>query len=348
MNTRNWATLGHDLIMEVVGKAVEQDRLSHSFLITGVEGVGKMTLALDIAKAANCETLEVIIRPCGECSQCRRIELGHHTDVFTYDLERREDPSGKLSTTITMEQLREDFLKQIHRKPFEGRTRVFIITSADLMRSEQSNILLKTLEEPPDDTIIILLASGTENLLETIVSRCQLLQLKPVSTRKVMEAIENREFSTEIEKKEIARLSRGRIGWAIRASIDSTVVEDIEKYLDSLESAVMGSLEEKFEFSRMASMRFREDRRVVIHDMDLMLTWWRDLLMLSVDSDEGIVNISRIETMKLILNSLTTTQIVKAISQIRIAVDNLQKNVSPRLVCDNLMLKLPVVAVSAI
>ena len=110
----------------------------------------------------------------------------------------------------------------------------------------------------------------------------------------------------------------------------------------------MGSLEEKFEFSRMVSMRFREDRRVVIHDMDLMLTWWRDLLMLSVDNDEGIVNISRIETMKLILNSLTTTQIVKAISQIRIAVDNLQKNVSPRLVCDNLMLKLPVVAISAL
>ena len=214
MKNRNWTTIGHDQILEILGKAVELDRMSHSFVITGIESVGKMTVALDIAKAANCEISNTEQRPCGECSQCQRIQSGYHTDVFIYDLEIKDGTSGQLSTTITMEQLREDFLKQIHRKPFEGKTRVFIIASADLMRLEQSNILLKTLEEPPDDTIIILLATGTENLLETIVSRCQLLQLKPASTEKIMEVISDSDFHTEIERNKIARLAKGRIGWA--------------------------------------------------------------------------------------------------------------------------------------
>ncbi|HIC48353.1 MAG TPA: hypothetical protein EYP00_00575, partial [Dehalococcoidia bacterium] len=148
MKNRNWTTIGHEQILEILGKAVELDRISHSFLITGIESVGKMTVALDIARAANCESFNTKLRPCAECSQCRRIQSGYHTDVFTYDLEIKDGTNGQLSTTVTMEQLREDFLKQIHRKPFEGKARVFIIGSADLMRSEQSNILLKTLEEP--------------------------------------------------------------------------------------------------------------------------------------------------------------------------------------------------------
>ena len=347
MKNRNWTTIGHDQILEILGKAVELDRMSHSFVITGIESVGKMTVALDIAKAANCEISNTEQRPCGECSQCQRIQSGYHTDVFIYDLEIKDGTSGQLSTTITMEQLREDFLKQIHRKPFEGKTRVFIIASADLMRLEQSNILLKTLEEPPDDTIIILLATGTENLLETIVSRCQLLQLKPASTEKIMEVISDSDFHTEIERNKIARLARGRIGWAIRASGDSTIVMDLEKYLDSVESAVTGSLEDRFEFSRVLAMRFREDTRIGMYDMDLMLTWWRDLLMLSIDSDMEIVNISRRTTMEDILRSLTTAEIVKAISQVRIALDNIQKNLNPRLVCDNMMLKFPVTTISS-
>ena len=347
MKNRNWTTIGHEQILEILGKAVELDRISHSFLITGIESVGKMTVALDIARAANCESFNTKLRPCAECSQCRRIQSGYHTDVFTYDLEIKDGTNGQLSTTVTMEQLREDFLKQIHRKPFEGKARVFIIGSADLMRSEQSNILLKTLEEPPDNTIIILLATGTEDLLETIVSRCQLLQLRPVSTEKVMEAIIDIDSQAEIDNKEIARLSRGRIGWAIRASRDSTVIRALEKYLDSVESAVTGSLEDRFEFSRVLAMGFREDRRIGMYDFDLMLTWWRDLLMLSIDRDVEIVNISRRTTMDDILKSLNTVQIVRAISQVRIAIDNLHKNVSPRLVCDNLMLKFPVVTVSA-
>ena len=122
---------------------------------------------------------------------------------------------------------------------------------------------------------------------------------------------------------------------------------DLEKYLDSVESAVTGSLEDRFEFSRVLAMRFREDTRIGMYDMDLMLTWWRDLLMLSIDSDMEIINISRRTTMEDILKSLTTVEIVKAISQVRIALDNIQKNLNPRLVCDNMMLKFPVTTISS-
>ena len=108
-----WKTVGQEGSMEIVSRGIRSERLAHSYLITGIESVGKMTLALDIARASNCIDTKLELRPCGNCNQCLRIDALNHTDLFIYDLEPAEEDSNKMSTTITLEQLRDDFLKQI-------------------------------------------------------------------------------------------------------------------------------------------------------------------------------------------------------------------------------------------
>ena len=158
-----WKTIGQLSSIDRISKAASLDRLSHAYLICGMDGIGKVTFARDIAKVANCLDMSTSSGPCGSCNQCIRIDSYNHTDVFIYDAKKDLDGVGRTSTMVTIDQLREDFLRQVHRKPYEGRTRIFIISSIESMRSEQSNILLKTLEEPPDAVVIILLSTTTSS-----------------------------------------------------------------------------------------------------------------------------------------------------------------------------------------
>ncbi len=175
----NWTTFGHKKAIQGVYKAYLANRLSHAYLIIGNENVGKTTLSLDIAKLVNCTSEN---KPCSDCQNCKRIDSNSHTDVSLIDIF-----SEKNSATSGIDELREAFIAKTNRKPFEGSCRVFILQSIDNMRVEQSNILLKTLEEPPEDTIVILLAENINSVLETIRSRCQLIFLDPLQESEVLE-----------------------------------------------------------------------------------------------------------------------------------------------------------------
>lgn len=336
-----WKTVGQERSIEIVSRGIRSEKLAHSYLITGIESVGKMTLALDIARASNCIDMTLESRPCGSCDQCFRIGALNHTDLFIYDLQPTEEDGNKMSTTITLEQLRDDFLKQIYRKPFEGRNRVFIIAAVERMRTEQANILLKTLEEPPDNVIILLLSKDHEGLIETIVSRCQLLRLRPVGTEIIRGYVENLVNLSDTDREEITRLSRGRIGWAYRAATDVDFLANVRDSIDAIETAVTGTLEDKFKHSRNLSSRFRRDRRIGHLDIDHMLTWWRDVLLVTSGIEEEVINISRLDTLRSMAASLNPSEVASTIKYVRSALRNLEKNVSPGLVYDNLMLKLP-------
>lgn len=335
-----WLTIGHESSIDMISRGVRSNRTSHSYLITGVENVGKTTVALDIARVANCFNVGSDGSPCSHCSQCCRIESGNHTDVFMYDLEPASDESGRLSTTVTVDQLRDDFLKQVHRKPYEGKKRVFIIAALERMGMAQSNMLLKTLEEPPDDVIIILLSSRDKGLLETIVSRCQLLNLKPVDDGIVREYIQQITKDGESIEEEIVRLARGRIGWAHKAVNQSGFFTDVKLSIDAIEIAMTGSLEDKFAYSEELARLFQKDRRLGGDALDYLLIWWRDVLLLVSGRQEEIFNISRRKKLEEVSAGLNLHQAAKAIGFVRTAEENLGSNVSPGIVCDDLMINL--------
>ena len=316
-------------------RGLDSDRLSHSFLIAGPPQVGKTTLALDIAQAVNCESDE---RPCSQCGQCGRISSGLHPDVRIVGLEKSR--SGRLRTLIGIEQVR-DVQRETSLLPFEGRYRVIIFESAELFSEEAANSLLKTLEEPPERVLIILLATDALAMLPTIVSRCRLLQLKPVPSTVIAEFLSDREGVSLDRAREIAGLASGRVGWAVRAVEDTDMLKRVSDVLDEVETVIRSPLTERFDYAAGLADRFSGDRRSVYSDLELWLSWWRDVLLVGQKKPDLVSNVARVDSLTQAAERLSPDSVTGAIRTVMRTSFLLERNVSPRLALEDMMLKLP-------
>ena len=295
-----WITKGQDKAIKIMSSALRTDRVSHAYLISGPEHVGKTTFALDIARAVNCQSADIELIPCGNCSQCKRISSMLHTDVFLYDIQPSKDDSNLPTRAVTIDSLREDFISQVYKKPFEGKARVFIISAVEKMRSEQANVLLKTLEEPPDDTVIILLSEQLDGIIETIVSRCQILNLNPISHRLVEKYI--REFLPDLEMydpAEIARLSKGRIGWVNNVVTDDTIMVSQNELLDIYSNMISDDIDERLEVASKLAERLHRSYNSDGEELDIWMTFWRDILLIKSGRSGEVANLSRTEIIEL-------------------------------------------------
>ena len=184
-----WRIIGHKKSINILDRSLKQNRLAHCYLLVGPPNIGKTTIALEIAQAVNCTEND---KPCGECNQCLRIAKRRHSDVQIISLENAisEGQTNKQKTEISINDIRE-MQKSAFLKPFEGTCRVFIIKTVEKLSIEAANCLLKTLEEPPSQVIVILLShTNTSNLMQTIVSRCQIIKLNTLPISLVAEHIQ--------------------------------------------------------------------------------------------------------------------------------------------------------------
>ncbi len=151
-----WQVVGQDRVISLLQRSLEKKALAHAYLLVGPPHVGKMTLALDLAKAINCDAAAP---PCGECTACRRIASGKHADVQIIGLAGDGDSAeARSQTEISIDQIRQ-MQHSACLPPFEGRYKVFIIEGAELLSNEAANCLLKTLEEPEEKIVFLLLAA---------------------------------------------------------------------------------------------------------------------------------------------------------------------------------------------
>jgi DNA polymerase III subunit delta' len=195
--------LGNQSIRETVRTQLATGRLRHSMLFAGVTGVGKWTLAQFIAKASNCVRLQNDF--CDSCPSCERISDNAHPDV------RNVAPDGQF---IKIDQMR-SLSREVFFKPFEGRRRVFIIDEAEKFRDESANSILKTLEEPPDTSFLILITSRPNDLLPTIRSRCQTYRFAPLSANDIEQLLQGRTSYSPLERQLLARIAGGSLGRAL-------------------------------------------------------------------------------------------------------------------------------------
>ena len=197
--------IGHCKEIEMLKRSIESNLLAHAYLFTGPDGVGKKKVALNFAKVLNCESGRS--DPCDSCSSCKRISHGTYVDVQIFA------PKG-LSRQLKVEQI-EQFISQANLKAFEGRKKVFIILDADRANVSFQNKILKILEEPPDDTIIILITSNSNSLLPTIRSRCRILNFSALSIADVEKIL----LQSKVEKQKAttaALLSEGQVAKAFQ------------------------------------------------------------------------------------------------------------------------------------
>lgn len=263
------SVLGHERLKDLLLRAVASGRLPPALLMAGPEGVGKRTLALAVARAALCERGSG--EPCDACSTCRRVGRGIHPDVFLVE---------PATAAIKIEQVR-DAVREIAGRPFEGRARVFLVNDAHALTEQAANALLKSLEEPPSTSHVLLVTASPQALLPTIRSRCQLLRFGPLPTRLVEEQLRRQAGLDEDEARLRASLAGGSLGAALAFESEAyrSVREELLALLESLPRA--GTLE------RLAAAEALADHADPILSLTTLRSLLRDVAVLGVGAGTG-------------------------------------------------------------
>ena len=314
---------GQEFVVRSLEQSLLQGRLHHAYLFAGPPHLGKTTLAVQFAQALNCTG---DASPCGECPACARIAKGEHADVrlIGVDPEATEGPR----TLIGIGAVR-DIIHTAYLRPYEGRKRVFIITEADLLSADAANALLKILEEPPPDVVLILLSNNAEGVLPTVRSRCQTLEFRPLPIEAVARVLREEEGLGEEQAQVLARLSRGCIGWAIGAGRDDALYAGVHQRLEHAVDAIEGGLDARFSYAEELARRFQRDRSTGREDLYLLLRWLRDVLLIQQGLGELIVNLSWKDTLERHAAGLTQAAAAGWAREVIQTIEALERNANP-------------------
>ena len=322
-----WQVVGHKWAVDLLKRALASGRVAHAYLLTGPPQIGKRSLALNFAQALNCLSDNNEEKPCGQCLACSKIAHGNHPDVQIIEGE---------NGTLKIAQMR-TLRHEAALSPLEGRWKVYIIRQMEQATAEAANCLLKTLEEPPSNVILMLTASEAEALLPTIVSRCQVLNLRPLATETVQASLQER-WGVDAERAQLlARLSGGRLGWAVTASQNDAILARREKHLDEMMALMGQGRVERLEYAQQLS----RNPEAVPELLHLWLSWWRDLLLAASGSSVGITNVDSEDTLRIQAQRYSLGQVRNFVEALRAAAWRLERNANTRLTLEVLMLSLP-------
>ncbi|OGW75862.1 MAG: hypothetical protein A2Z72_04365 [Omnitrophica bacterium RBG_13_46_9] len=311
---------GQDWALGILRENISKNCVFPSYLFVGPDGVGKSEVAKNFAKTVNC--LDAAkdfgqFEPCDRCASCNKINLRIHPDVFFVE------PKG-LSLSITIDQIRAVIAKA-NLKPYEGKKKVFILDKAHSMNNEASNAFLKTLEEPPKDTVFILMSRSKEALLSTVVSRCYVIRFftAPLET---VENIIMEKFGTERDQARIlSNFSCGRIGEAIKMN-EEKFIERKNRIIDSLLNTGKGLLKELEAYS---------DKEELKMDLEFLVSFFRDIFLYkAIKNEKNLFHIDRIAEIKSRCGRFTLEGLDYMIKRIIVLRSYIDRNVNPKIVVD--------------
>lgn len=360
------SVIGHEGAVAALNRSLGEGRLAHAYLFAGPPGVGKATLALELAKALNCHAVDA---PCGACSVCRRIAAGKHPDV---ELVRPGGACDESDHDHSADAGRDIRICQVRRTehvlgiaPFEGGRRVVIVDPAESLNQQSADAFLKTLEEPPNGAVIVLIASNEGALSETIRSRCRRVPLRALPATETERALVDRFGAEPGRAAALARLFGGQLGRAVEALCDADFDARRAAMLDQAEEIATAALVERFAAAeRLADAYAKRERPKVDAEgepvvpappkdgkarsradvfatLDLWIEWWRDVLLVASGSEATVTNGNRVPRMSESAAALGPESAAAGVQALRDARRDLEQNVNPRLAFEALMLRLP-------
>jgi DNA polymerase-3 subunit delta' len=315
-----WGLVGQERAEAALERALAAGRAAHAYLLVGPERVGKHTLAVTLAQALNCEGEEP---PCDRCEPCRRIAAGIHADVQIVTLEEAEEEDERRKG-IHVSQIRE-MERVTALKPFEGRSRVVIIDPADEMNASAQNAFLKTLEEPPP---------------QVVFPRCRRLELRMLSVADVEATLLERDVDGE-RARLLARLSAGRIGWALEVAADPSLLERREETLDQAAALASMSVAQRLELAERLAGEYRRRPEALLAELEAWRDWWRDVLIVQAGAEDGVANVDRLEGLRRDAAHLPREGVAAFVRALGEARHYLGENAQPRLVMETLLLEAP-------
>jgi DNA polymerase III subunit delta' len=336
----NWNLVGHEWAVDMLQKHVVNGTMRHAYLFAGPPGLGRRTLALRFAQALNCPTPLEPGLPCGECRDCKQIAAMQHADLRVIEPAIRDPNNSKdlipaLNGEIRIQQIRE-LQKSINLKPYQSQYRVLIFLRFHQANVEACNALLKTLEEAPSYAVLILTADNPEQLLPTIVSRCEVLRLRPLGIEEVRKALESRGVETD-RAQLVAHISGGRFGYALQMIEEPALLESREERLNDLQTLISASRVEKFAYAEKLSRDKDSMRQAVL----IWLSYWRDVMLRSAQAETPLTNVDRNVEIEDLAGRLDLSAARAVVGGLENVLKKMERNVNPRLLAEVLLLDLP-------
>jgi DNA polymerase-3 subunit delta' len=315
--------VGHQRQLDILRSAMAKGRLHHAYLLLGPEGVGKRTVAKALAKAIYCVESEQDY--CGRCVNCARITNGNHPDV------RLIEPLAD-KKEISIQQIRE-LQRELNYRSFSGKRKIAIIDPAALLNSSAQNALLKTLEEPPVDSLIILITPNAGGLLPTLRSRCLRLSFAPLSGAQVAAFLESKDGMRADEAKLLAAMSMGSIGASANLDKDE-LIENRRVWLSMLISLKVGD----YNAAVIAAEAFAKNRDDALRFLKWAESWYRDLLIYgATQRPDELVNLDMLPQIDQRATETSVDCTLSALSQTTGASASIQRNLNRRMVLEKFL-----------
>jgi len=267
---------GHESTIAHLKTAIQTDKLSHAYIFSGEDGMGKNLLANAFVQALQCENKIMDTDACGKCKSCVQVESGNHPDIIRVTHEK---------ASIGVDDIRLQLNNDMFIKPYSSKYKIYIIDEAEKMTEQAQNALLKTLEEPPHYGIILLLTNNLSSLLPTILSRCITLKLKAVDQNKIKEFLMSEHKIPDYLAELSAVFAQGNVGKALQFASSEEFSEmkkdvlHLLKYLDDME------LYEVVERLKLFSAK----KDYIDYYLDFIVLWYRDVLMYKVTTNINLL-----------------------------------------------------------
>ena len=333
VQARGWDIIGHEHSIDILRRTIAAQQVRHAYLFSGPQRIGKALLAHRFAQTLLCtggpDSRIIPQDPCNVCLSCRKVLHGNHPDIHIV----AKLPDKQF---ILVEQVRV-LQTDSARRTLEGRRNIFIIQNAHEMNLQAANCLLKTLEEPEPDVVLLLTVPDAGLLLPTIVSRVQQIPVQLLTTAQIKTALEQRWEIKAQEAALIASLAAGRIGWAVQAIEDEDMLTERKAQLELLAKLLTFSRVQRFEVIQQLST----DTEKVSILLELWLLWWRDMVLAANNCLDLTINAdmrSLLKTQAARISSAEAERMVRAILQ---TMEFREQNVNMRVALEVLMLDAP-------
>ncbi|HNY36310.1 MAG TPA: DNA polymerase III subunit [Candidatus Pacearchaeota archaeon] len=304
-------TIGHKKQKEVLERLAKGKNIPHALLFSGIEKIGKKKVAIEFIKSIFCEKEKGF---CGECYSCRSIDSASFPDLSIIEAKDRN---------IEIEEVR-DLQNRLSLKSYNNSLKVGIIDDAHLMRKDAQNALLKVLEEPKGDTLLILITSYPQMLLPTVRSRLEEIKFSVIPRKEIEDYLVS--LGADIEKtKEIALISSGQVGKAIEFLNDEDKLKFFNKAIKDIISLAHSEMYKRFDFAK----EFKENQDEIVNVLDIWERFMRREILLKVYGNKGSLENYSLKRIKEIIDELEKTKYL---------IEN--TNVNKKLALENLLITL--------
>lgn len=323
--TENWHLLGHNWAVDMLRRHIATGEARHAYLFAGPAGLGRRSLALAFARALNCTNPPAPGDFCGQCRDCKGIAAMAHPDLAVVQAENE-------GGILKVDQVRE-MKRTVSLKPYQSKYRVALFLRFQEANDSASNALLKTLEEAPAHAILLLTADNPESLLPTIVSRCEVLRLRPLPIEQVQGELTNRGVESS-QAELIAHISGGRPGYAFRLAEDKSLLEFRQQKLDDLQKLLSASRVDKFAYAE----KLAKEKDVMRQTFLVWESFWRDVFLHASKADSPLANVDRADEIESLTKELDLPAARQRVNDVKRALRQMDRNVNARLLTEVLLL----------